>query len=103
MTTARDEISDAVAAYDWEALASPKPKEMIYRRLSMLVFCQYDREGKLREATLRRMIAPNLTTEVASIGWTDGVKVWHVTRWLAEYGQSAKEARDLARRRRARR
>jgi hypothetical protein len=102
--TQRSEVTEAVEAFVWESLESPQKGEMIYRRGPMLVFAQYDRDGGLRQATLRRIVGSvsPVTTEVAHVDWRDRIKVGKVMRWLSEYGESATEAAELARRRRAR-
>lgn len=89
MSTGYQELTTSATVWAWEALKSPQPCEVIYRRGPMLVFCQFDREGKLREATLRRMIAANrpLTTQLRHIGWHDGNKIARVVEWFADFGE----------------
>lgn len=93
MQTARAEITEIAQQYNWEALKSPRLNEMIYRCDNMLVFIQYDRDGKMREAELRRLITRDMTTEVAKIVWTSKVRLWHVTRWFTEHGKKPTPAR----------
>jgi hypothetical protein len=99
VSTARAELTGLAELWEWDALASPTPNEVIYRRGPMIAFCQYDRDGKLRDATLRRMIADALTTEVAHVGWNDPGKATKVGAWMAEFGERPVGRAEMARRR----
>lgn len=101
MTNARDEVDGLAALWEWDALASPQPNEVIYRRATagMLVFAQYDRDGKLRNAQLRRVIHDGLTTEVARVGWNDPGKATVVGAWFARFGAQPITRAEMSRRR----
>lgn len=101
MTTSREELNETAALYEWEALNSPAPNEVIYRREPMVIFVQYDREGKLREATLRRIIAPGLTTVVKQLDWNDHWKLTMVSSWLAHHGEKPADQAAMRKRRKA--
>lgn len=101
MSTSRDELDETAALYQWEALASPAPHEVIYRRDPMVIFCQYDKEGKLREAVLRRIIEPGLTTVVNQRNWNDHWKLTTVSSWLAHHGEKPSDQAAMRARRKA--
>lgn len=101
MTTGLVELNESATAWAWQALQSPKPGEIIFRRGVMLAYCQFDREGKLREATLRRIISDGLTSELMHVGWNDTRKIPRVVDWFASYGETAAERAQLRERSKA--
>jgi len=103
MTTGRMQITETAALYEWDALESPWPHEVIYQRGPMLVFAQYDKEGKFREGQLRQVLRGTVTKQVAVVGWDDPRKLVKAQRWLSDYGLRAEDERELRRRSRARR
>lgn len=100
MSTSREELTATADLYQWEALASPVPNEVIYRRDPMVVFVQYDRAGQLREAVLRRIIQPGLTTVVKQVQWTDHWKLTVVSAWFAHHGDKSEADQGAMRARR---
>lgn len=95
MATGRRELTESARVWAWEELVSPQPGELIFRRGVMLAFCQFDREGKLREATLRRMVAEQLSTALAHVGWHDTRKIPRVVDWFASYGETAADREQM--------